>query len=139
MVTTLPYAGPEDPARAACRPDLAGNVPVARVGIVILPDRRWAQGARQWRQAEEEGFDNAWTYDHIGWRDLVDGPWFDAVPVLTAAATVTSRIRLGTLVASPNFRHPVPFARAVTALDDISGGRLTVGLGAGGTGYDAEV
>ncbi|HKT03432.1 MAG TPA: LLM class flavin-dependent oxidoreductase [Rugosimonospora sp.] len=110
-----------------------------RAGIVILPDQRWSVAARRWRRAEEYGFDSAWTYDHIGWRDLVDGPWFDAVPVLTAAALATERIRLGTLVASPNFRHPVPFARAVTALDDISGGRFTLGLGAGGTGYDAAV
>ena len=110
-----------------------------RVGIVVLADRRWSDGAQRWRRAEEYGFDHAWTYDHIGWRDLVDGPWFDAVPTLTAAALSTSRIRLGTLVASPNFRHPVPFAREVTALDDISGGRILLGLGAGGTGYDATV
>ncbi|GAA4682993.1 LLM class flavin-dependent oxidoreductase [Phytohabitans rumicis] len=111
-----------------------------RVGIVILADQRWATAAERWRRAEAYGFDHAWTYDHVGWRDLVDGPWFDAVPTLTAAAMVTSRIRLGTLVASPNFRHPVHFAREVTALDDISGGRLTLGVGAGGIGgYDADV
>src|SRR5690242_10770555 len=52
---------------------------------------------------------------------------------------VTSRIRLGTYVASPNFRHPVHFAREVTALDDISAGRLLLGLGAGGTGFDSAV
>lgn len=110
-----------------------------RVGIVILPDQPWAQASRRWRLAEEYGFDHAWTYDHLGWRDLVGGPWFDAVPTLTAAATVTSRIRLGTLVASPNFRHPVHFAREVTALDDLTGGRLTIGVGAGGTGHDDRV
>ncbi|ASW53006.1 LLM class flavin-dependent oxidoreductase [Plantactinospora sp. KBS50] len=112
---------------------------IMRVGIVILPDRRWAQARRRWQRADEWGFDSAWTYDHLGWRDLVDGPWFDAVPTLTAAAGVTSRIRLGTLVASPNFRHPVSFARQVTALDDVSDGRLTLGIGAGGAGFDAEV
>ncbi|MGO8957252.1 MAG: LLM class flavin-dependent oxidoreductase [Streptosporangiaceae bacterium] len=112
-----------------------------RFGIVILADERWQQGARRWQQAEAYGFDHAWTYDHLGWRSLVDGPWFDAVPTLTAAATVTSRIALGTLVASPNFRHPVSFARQLTALDDISGGRilLGVGAGAGGTSFDARV
>ncbi len=112
-----------------------------RAGIVILADERWSVAARRWRLAEEYGFAHAWTYDHLGWRSLVDGPWFDAVPTLTAAAQVTSRIRLGTLVASPNFRHPVPFARQVTALDDISGGRilLGVGAGAGGTSFDAMV
>ena len=110
-----------------------------RIGIVILPDERWSSSGRRWQRAEEYGFDHAWTYDHIGWRDLVDGPWFDAVPTLTAAAMATRRIRLGTYVASPNFRHPVPFARSVSALDDISQGRLLVGVGAGGTGYDTTV
>jgi alkanesulfonate monooxygenase SsuD/methylene tetrahydromethanopterin reductase-like flavin-dependent oxidoreductase (luciferase family) len=110
-----------------------------RIGIVILPDQRWSVAGRRWQRAEEYGFDHAWTYDHLGWRDLVDGPWFDAVPTLTAAAMVTRRIRLGTFVASPNFRHPVHFAREVTALDDIAQGRLLLGLGAGGTGFDSAV
>jgi len=110
-----------------------------RFGIVILPDERWSVAGRRWQRAEAYGFDHAWTYDHIGWRDLVDGPWFDSVPTLTAAAMVTRRIRLGTFVASPNFRHPVHFAREVTALDDISQGRLNLGLGAGGAGFDSAV
>jgi alkanesulfonate monooxygenase SsuD/methylene tetrahydromethanopterin reductase-like flavin-dependent oxidoreductase (luciferase family) len=42
-------------------------------------------------------------------------------------------------VASPNFRHPVPFARELITLDDISSGRLNVGLGAGGLGWDATI
>src|SRR3954462_12504863 len=110
-----------------------------RIGIVILPDQRWSVSAGRWRRAEEYGFDHAWTYDHLGWRDLADGRWFDAMLTLTAAATVTSRIKLGTLVASANFRHPVHFAREITALDDISGGRLTLGIGAGAAGpsFDA--
>jgi alkanesulfonate monooxygenase SsuD/methylene tetrahydromethanopterin reductase-like flavin-dependent oxidoreductase (luciferase family) len=112
-----------------------------RVGIVILPELRWAEAQERWRRAEEYGFDHAWTYDHLAWRDLADGPWFDAVTTLTAAALATSRIRLGTLVASANFRHPVHFAREITALDDISGGRLTLGLGAGAAApsFDALV
>ena len=111
-----------------------------RVGIIILPEHRWILAEPKWRAAETYGFDHAWTYDHLGWRSLVDGPWFDAVPTLTAAAMVTRRIRLGTMVASPNFRHPVPFARSLLALDDMSGGRFTLGVGAGGiAGYDNEV
>ncbi|GAA2865937.1 luciferase [Actinoplanes cyaneus] len=110
-----------------------------RFGIVILPDQRWSTSAKRWRLAEEFGFDHAWTYDHLGWRDLIDGPWFDAVPTLTAAAMVTEKIKLGTYVATPNFRHPVHFAREVTALDDISGGRLLLGMGAGGIGFDSAV
>jgi alkanesulfonate monooxygenase SsuD/methylene tetrahydromethanopterin reductase-like flavin-dependent oxidoreductase (luciferase family) len=110
-----------------------------RTGVIILQDQRWVTAQQRWQRAEEYGFDHAWTYDHIGWRDLVDGPWFDGLMTLTAAATVTSRIRLGTMVASANFRHPVPFARELTALDDISDGRAVLGVGAGGFGYDATV
>jgi alkanesulfonate monooxygenase SsuD/methylene tetrahydromethanopterin reductase-like flavin-dependent oxidoreductase (luciferase family) len=111
-----------------------------RIGIAILQDGPWPRARERWRRAEAYGFDHGWVYDHLGWRSLVDHPWFDAVPTLAAAATVTSRMRLGTFVASPNFRHPVPFAREVTTLDDISGGRLLLGVGAGGrAGYDTEV
>jgi alkanesulfonate monooxygenase SsuD/methylene tetrahydromethanopterin reductase-like flavin-dependent oxidoreductase (luciferase family) len=112
-----------------------------RVGIEILPEYRWWVAEPKWRAAEEYGFDHAWTYDHLGWRSLVDGPWFGAIPTLTAAAMVTSRIRLGTWVASPNFRHPVPFAREITTVDDVADGRfiLGVGAGAGGENYDAVV
>jgi alkanesulfonate monooxygenase SsuD/methylene tetrahydromethanopterin reductase-like flavin-dependent oxidoreductase (luciferase family) len=110
-----------------------------RIGVAILPETRWSEAATWWRHAEELGFDHAWTYDHLAWRNLRDDPWFAAVPTLAAAATVTTTIRLGTLVASPNFRHPVPFARDVLALEDIAGGRLTIGIGAGGTGWDATI
>lgn len=110
-----------------------------RFGIVILPELRWGQAKGRWERAEEYGFDHAWTYDHLGWRDLVDGPWFDTVATLTAAALCTRRIRLGTHVASANFRHPAAFARAVTALDDMCAGRFVAGLGAGGLGFDSEV
>jgi alkanesulfonate monooxygenase SsuD/methylene tetrahydromethanopterin reductase-like flavin-dependent oxidoreductase (luciferase family) len=108
-----------------------------RLGVVILPEDRWSVMQERWRLAERYGFDHAWTYDHLTWRGFRDAPWFGAIPTLTAAAMATSRIRLGTLVASPNFRHPVPFAKELMTLDDIAGGRLTVGLGAGGDGWDA--
>lgn len=108
-----------------------------RVGIVILPEYRWWAAEPKWRAAEEYGFDHAWTYDHTGWRSLVDGPWFDAVPTLTAAAGVTAELRLGTLVASPYVRQPIPFARQVLALDDISDGRFCLGVGAGTVTPDA--
>ncbi|MFJ3970283.1 LLM class flavin-dependent oxidoreductase [Streptomyces parvus] len=110
-----------------------------RHGVVLLPEHRWARARELWARAEALGFDHAWTYDHLTWRTLRDKPWFGTVPTLTAAATATSRIRLGTLVASPAFRHPVTFAKELTALDDISGGRLVCGLGAGAGGHDEEV
>ncbi|MDT0568003.1 LLM class flavin-dependent oxidoreductase [Streptomyces sp. DSM 3412] len=109
-----------------------------RLSTVILPYLRWHEGGRDmWQRAEQLGFHTAFTYDHLSWRTFRDGPWFGAVPTLTAAAAVTDRIRLGTLVTSPNFRHPVTLAKELISLDDISGGRLTLGVGAGGTGFDA--
>ncbi len=110
-----------------------------RVGVIILPQRRWQEQREQWRRVDELGFDHAWTYDHLTWDPLAGSPWGATVPTLTAAALVTSRIRLGTWVASPNFRHPVPFARELAALDDVSGGRMVLGVGAGGAGADATV
>jgi alkanesulfonate monooxygenase SsuD/methylene tetrahydromethanopterin reductase-like flavin-dependent oxidoreductase (luciferase family) len=110
-----------------------------RYGITILAQDSWPEARRKWMLAEELGFDHAWTYDHLSWRSLANEPWGATIPTLTAAATVTSRIRLGTFVASPNFRHPVPFAKELATVDDIAGGRLLLGVGSGGTGFDAFV
>ena len=103
-----------------------------RFGLTILPERRWAQAERQWRAAEDLGFDHAWTYDHLVWAGLPDSPWYGTTPTLTAAALATSHILLGTLVSSPNYRHPVALHRDVQSLDDISDGRFLLGVGNGG-------
>jgi alkanesulfonate monooxygenase SsuD/methylene tetrahydromethanopterin reductase-like flavin-dependent oxidoreductase (luciferase family) len=110
-----------------------------RLGVVVLPELRWEHSQRQWRQLDEWGFHSAWTYDHLAWRSLADSPWFATVPTLAAAALTTTTIRLGTFVASPNFRHPVPFAKELMSLDDLSGGRFQLGVGAGGAGFDSTV
>ncbi len=109
-----------------------------RLSTVILPIDRWHEGGRDaWLRAEELGFHAAYTYDHLSWRTFRDGPWFGAVPTLTAAAAATTRMRLGTLVTSPNFRHPVTLAKDLITLDDVSNGRIVLGIGAGGNGFDA--
>ncbi len=110
-----------------------------RLSTVILPIYRWTEGEGIWQRADELGFHGGYTYDHLSWRSFRDRPWFAAIPTLAAAATVTSRLRLGTLVTSPNFRHPVTLGKELLSLDDLSAGRLTVGIGAGGTGFDAAV
>ncbi|MDR5701065.1 LLM class flavin-dependent oxidoreductase [Agromyces aerolatus] len=110
-----------------------------RYGIVILPQADWPEAARYWQGAEALGFDHAWTYDHLAWRGLAGERWHATVPTLTAAAMVTERIGLGTFVASPNYRHPVPFAKDLATVDQIAGGRMLLGFGSGGTGFDAFV
>jgi alkanesulfonate monooxygenase SsuD/methylene tetrahydromethanopterin reductase-like flavin-dependent oxidoreductase (luciferase family) len=110
-----------------------------RVGVVVLPEHSWQEAQRLFRRVEDLGFAHAWTYDHMAWRTLRDGAWHAAVPLLSAVAATTSRIRLGTLVASPNFRHPVTLAKELMTLDHISAGRVTLGIGAGSKTYDATV
>jgi alkanesulfonate monooxygenase SsuD/methylene tetrahydromethanopterin reductase-like flavin-dependent oxidoreductase (luciferase family) len=110
-----------------------------KLSTVILPLDRWPASREKWRRAEELGFHAAYTYDHLSWGRLQDRPWFAAVPTLSAAALETSIIRLGTLVTTPNFRQPVPLAKDLLSLDDLSSGRLIVGLGAGGLGADTTV
>jgi alkanesulfonate monooxygenase SsuD/methylene tetrahydromethanopterin reductase-like flavin-dependent oxidoreductase (luciferase family) len=110
-----------------------------RVGVVLLPEHDWELDRARWQRAEELGFHTAWTYDHLAWRTMADGPWHATIPTLVAAALSTTTIRLGTLVTSPNLRHPVTFAKDLMTLDSMSGGRLTVAVGAGTTAHDAHV
>src|ERR1039458_1161554 len=110
-----------------------------RLSTVILPLERWPLSVEKWRRAEELGFDAAYTYDHLTWGPLKHRAWFGAIPTLVAAAMSTSRIQLGTMVTSPNFRHPVPLAKELLSIDDVSNGRLIVGVGSGGLGEDAAV
>src|SRR3989475_9209559 len=92
--------------------------------------------------AEESGFDGLWTWDHL--RDP-DGAAEPGVPeawtVLTALAEVTRRIALGPLVLNVANRHPGVLANMAATLQAVSGGRLLLGIGAGGsrrTPYAAE-
>ena len=106
---------------------------------ITLTDLSPAEFIQTARDAEAAGVERLWTYDHLSWRNLRNDPWFGSVPLLAAAAATTSRIRLGPLVATPNFRHPVPFAKEVMTLDHLSGGRIDLGIGAGTDAHDATV
>ena len=50
------------------------------VGVVVLPQQRWAEAAARWKAVEDMGFAHAWTYDHLAWQSLADEPWFATVP-----------------------------------------------------------
>ncbi|MFC4011355.1 LLM class flavin-dependent oxidoreductase [Nonomuraea purpurea] len=109
------------------------------LSALVLPDRDPAAFVCDVRAAESLGLRTVWTYDHLTWTALKDRPWHAAVPMLAAAAVSTSRVRLGTQVATPNYRHPVTFAKEIMTLDHLSGGRLEIGVGAGAEGADAAV
>lgn len=81
---------------------------------------------------EDCGFDSIWTGDHLLYRDGGEtaGPW-EAWTSLAALAEATSRVELGPLVAATSFHNPAMIAKFASTIDEISGGRLILGLGAG--------
>jgi alkanesulfonate monooxygenase SsuD/methylene tetrahydromethanopterin reductase-like flavin-dependent oxidoreductase (luciferase family) len=94
---------------------------------------RWPELAAMARAAEETGFDSIWLGDHLLYRGdgrPERGPW-DCWTALAGLAAVTERVELGPLVACTAFRPPGLLARAAAAVDELSGGRLRVALGAG--------
>jgi probable F420-dependent oxidoreductase len=82
------------------------------------------------RAAEESGFDSVWVGDHLLYRDPDRGPW-DCWTTLAWLAGVTERVTLGPLVACTAFHPPGVLARQAAAVDELSGGRFVLGLGAG--------
>jgi len=107
-----------------------------RVGIQLPEIERavhWPENVAMARTAERVGFDSIWLGDHLLYRGggrLERGPW-DAWTQLAGLAASTSRVRLGPLVAAVPFHAPGVLARMAASVDDISGGRLTLGVGAG--------
>lgn len=108
-----------------------------RIGVVLIPTDPWPESVAAARSVEALGYDHLWVYDHLTWRRYRDRPWHGIYPWLAGLAAATDRIRVGTMVSSPNIRHPVTLAKDAMTIDHISGGRLTIGLGAGGIGFDA--
>lgn len=105
----------------------------------MLPTDPMPETLARARHIEALGYDHLWTYDHLSWRRYRNRTWFSALPWLTGMAGATERIRLGTMVATPNLRHPVTLAQDSITLDHVSGGRFILGLGAGGVGFDSTV
>jgi alkanesulfonate monooxygenase SsuD/methylene tetrahydromethanopterin reductase-like flavin-dependent oxidoreductase (luciferase family) len=107
-----------------------------RVGLQLPEverEVRWTEVASIARAAEESGFESIWVGDHLLYRGAgrpERGPW-DAWTQLAALAAITPRVRLGPLVAATAFHPPGAIARMAASIDEISGGRLVLGLGAG--------
>src|SRR4051794_34081082 len=103
-----------------------------RFGLDVAQQRMpWDELVSRVQFAEELGFDGAWGFDHLQ-PMYGDGPGeaFEGVTTLAALAGVTSRIRLGLLVAGVTYRHPSMFAAQALTIDHASHGRLELSLGA---------
>lgn len=107
-----------------------------KVGIQLPEVERevpWREVREIATTAEETGFDSIWVGDHLLFRDPltgVRGP-LEAWSTLAALGEATERVLIGPLVAATSFHNPAMIAKKAATVDDISGGRLVLGLGAG--------
>jgi len=124
----------------AIRPLKVGiNLPTPEGGIAGKTTR-WADLFAIASRAEALGFDSLWVPDHLllTWQEKTRGIW-ECWSGLSALAAVTHRVELRSLVACTAFRSPALLAKMADTIDEISGGRLILGLGAGWNGPESQV
>jgi probable F420-dependent oxidoreductase len=106
---------------------------VTRIGVQIQPQHAdFAQMQEAWKEAEELGVDAIYTWDHFyPLYGEPDGKHFEGTASLTALAAATERVRIGALVFCNSYRNPQLLANVHSTIDNLSGGRVVLGIGAG--------
>jgi len=106
-----------------------------RFSIWPAPNRPWPEILELTQYCEQSGWDGVYFADHFmpngGDATPLDGDTLECWSVMAALAAAVPRLRLGTLVTSVTYRHPAVLANIAAAIDNISGGRLLLGIGAG--------
>lgn len=102
---------------------------VTRIGVMVIQSTPADDLVTRWKRAEELGFDSIWLADHLQYPDQVQ---LEAWTTLGALARETTRVRIGAMVTQITFRPPALLAQMAITVDHLSGGRLEVGIGAGG-------
>lgn len=96
-----------------------------------VPSAWWRESARQ---SEAAGFNGVWCWDHFVSRGRKTDPVLECWTTLTAAAAVTSRLKVGSFINNVMNRHPAVLARMLATIWEQSGGRVELGIGVGGAG-----
>lgn len=102
---------------------------MATLGMAMMPEYPMPAYARLAKEIEDLGYENLWVPDERFWRDLAT--------CMSRAVLATEDVKVGSSVTDPFVRHPALTAQMMASLDELSGGRIVVGIGAGIAGFKA--
>ncbi|MEE9277759.1 MAG: TIGR03560 family F420-dependent LLM class oxidoreductase [Dehalococcoidia bacterium] len=107
-------------------------MPAVHFGVTVPQIKRtWEETARAATAFESAGFDSIWVNDHLYGPQAPSIPILEAWSLVAALAAYTERVEIGTLVTPAGMRNPAHLGKVVATIDNISGGRIILGLGAG--------